>query len=115
MFQSFHSFNFSSISNNETRDEVNNNSNNILNFKTKFNEITNKESKEKNENDDIDLFPTAKPILNISLTNSINTLPKYISPSFSIAKEYRKLLLPRRIYDENQPTSYRLARYIYYY
>jgi hypothetical protein len=61
---------------------------------------------------ELERFPTAKPL---TLTTSYSSgpgapPPQYTPPSYRAASEYRKLLLPRRIDDEKQPTSYRLAR-----
>jgi hypothetical protein len=69
--------------------------------------------------DDLDLFPLAKPLQTpaafsssprSSSTGPPPPPPEYSPPSYRTASEYRDLLLPRRIYDEKQPTSYRLAR-----
>jgi hypothetical protein len=77
--------------------------------------------------DDLDLFPTVKPLQSQSYSpmNSFahspnhplssarvttTAPPQYTPPSHRTAAEYRELLLPRRIFDEKQPTSFRLAR-----
>jgi hypothetical protein len=60
---------------------------------------------------ELERFPTAKPITQSpSYAGPGAPPPEYTAPCYRTASEYRELLLPRRIYDEKQPTSYRLAR-----
>lgn len=61
---------------------------------------------------ELERFPTARPLSSVATTTfaAADAPPQYTPPSYRAAGEYRGLLLPRRIFDENQPTKYRLAR-----